>query len=457
MTTIDQTEARLNAHEEVCALRYESICARLKRLEGLGMTVAGTIIMLRLAGLLALVPLIAGCAFSKLDDDLDRLDTETNLFAGVGSSDLLELHSTVVVSLADPGAENIVSFRMLSGEGTYEIRQTRAPAWFFAFADLNKDLRFQADEPYGWAAAGNAVQPGDLFTRGVDIRIAEQPALAYPRGLVGEPLENHLNNYARVHIGSVSSLDDPLFSAQQGKKGLWQPFAFWEDGGTGLHFMQPFDRKRTPVLFVHGINGSPQDFSRMISRLDTSRYQAWFVSYPSGLRLSWLARGVFQFMEALHRRYGFAEMHVVAHSMGGLVSRGALNLCRENNTCRYVRSFTSISTPWDGVESAESGVKWAPTAIPVWNDLYPESEYLATLFDTPLPNGVPHYLLFGFRQDSFLSSGSSDGVIQLRSQLRDAAQDQATSLRGYDRGHVGILRDEAVIANVYSLIEFTAR
>lgn len=46
MTTVDKTEARLDTHEEVCALRYESICARLKRLEGIGMTVAGTIIML---------------------------------------------------------------------------------------------------------------------------------------------------------------------------------------------------------------------------------------------------------------------------------------------------------------------------------------------------------------------------------------------------------------------------
>ena len=46
MTTIDKTEARLNTHEEVCALRYESICARLKRLEGVGITVAGAIILL---------------------------------------------------------------------------------------------------------------------------------------------------------------------------------------------------------------------------------------------------------------------------------------------------------------------------------------------------------------------------------------------------------------------------
>lgn len=48
MTTVDKTEARLNTHEEVCALRYESICARLKRLEGVGLTVAGAIIMLLL-------------------------------------------------------------------------------------------------------------------------------------------------------------------------------------------------------------------------------------------------------------------------------------------------------------------------------------------------------------------------------------------------------------------------
>ena len=48
VNTIDQTEARLNTHEEVCALRYDGICARLKRLEGVGLTVAGTIIMMLL-------------------------------------------------------------------------------------------------------------------------------------------------------------------------------------------------------------------------------------------------------------------------------------------------------------------------------------------------------------------------------------------------------------------------
>jgi hypothetical protein len=45
MTTIDVTEARLSTHEEVCALRYEIINARLKRMETIMITCAGAMIM----------------------------------------------------------------------------------------------------------------------------------------------------------------------------------------------------------------------------------------------------------------------------------------------------------------------------------------------------------------------------------------------------------------------------
>jgi hypothetical protein len=45
MTTIDATEARLSTHEEVCALRYEQINARLKRIEGIMMKTAGIMIV----------------------------------------------------------------------------------------------------------------------------------------------------------------------------------------------------------------------------------------------------------------------------------------------------------------------------------------------------------------------------------------------------------------------------
>lgn len=45
MTTIDATDARLTTHEEVCALRYEQINSRLKRLEGILMKTAGIMIV----------------------------------------------------------------------------------------------------------------------------------------------------------------------------------------------------------------------------------------------------------------------------------------------------------------------------------------------------------------------------------------------------------------------------
>ena len=49
--TITETEARLNSHEAVCALRYEQINARLKRLEGILMKTAG-VMLVSMAGIL---------------------------------------------------------------------------------------------------------------------------------------------------------------------------------------------------------------------------------------------------------------------------------------------------------------------------------------------------------------------------------------------------------------------
>lgn len=43
--SISQTEARLNSHEAVCAVRYEGINARLKRLEQILIAACGVIIV----------------------------------------------------------------------------------------------------------------------------------------------------------------------------------------------------------------------------------------------------------------------------------------------------------------------------------------------------------------------------------------------------------------------------
>jgi hypothetical protein len=49
MATIDATDARLSTHEEVCAIRYDQINARLKRIEGIMIKTAG-IMLVSMAG-----------------------------------------------------------------------------------------------------------------------------------------------------------------------------------------------------------------------------------------------------------------------------------------------------------------------------------------------------------------------------------------------------------------------
>ena len=48
MATAPELDVRLTSHEAVCEIRYESINARLKRIEQIGITVAGFIIALLL-------------------------------------------------------------------------------------------------------------------------------------------------------------------------------------------------------------------------------------------------------------------------------------------------------------------------------------------------------------------------------------------------------------------------
>src|SRR5690606_3890276 len=54
----------------------------------------------------------------------------------------------------------------------------------------------------------------------------------------------------------------------------------------GLHRLEPFDRDRIPVIFVHGLASTPQMWLDVINELNSQpefreRYQAWVFRYPS--------------------------------------------------------------------------------------------------------------------------------------------------------------------------------
>ena len=51
MTSVQELEVTVTSHIDVCAVRYEAIHARLKRLEGLVLKVGGTVILVLITAL----------------------------------------------------------------------------------------------------------------------------------------------------------------------------------------------------------------------------------------------------------------------------------------------------------------------------------------------------------------------------------------------------------------------
>jgi uncharacterized alpha/beta hydrolase family protein len=210
------------------------------------------------------------------------------------------------------------------------------------------------------------------------------------------------------------------------------------------------------VLFVHGISGYPQEFSTLIERLDRERYQPWFYFYASGEHLYKTAELLTQLVMDLRLDHGFDELVVVAHSMGGLVSRDFLLDYDETTGRDTLQTFISISTPWGGHAAADSGVEHAPVVVYSWEQMATKGEYIRALFhEDPatqkiprrLPDHLTHHLIFGF-----VDGKDSDGVVSIASELHAPAQAQAATIYGVNASHTGILRDEITIERVNALL-----
>jgi pimeloyl-ACP methyl ester carboxylesterase len=241
--------------------------------------------------------------------------------------------------------------------------------------------------------------------------------------------------------GEVVTLDDARFDPKNAKRGLWRPMDFMIHVGAGIYFLDPYDPDRVPVLFVHGINGHPREFTTLVEQLDRSRFQPWVFFYPSGIHLDGLGRVLANLMRDLRARHGFEEVVVVAHSMGGLVARAGILEYGAMSSHPTIRLFVSISTPWAGHAAAQAGVDRAPRVAYSWFDIAPGSDFLLGLFlhddgrPRRLPSDLAHHLLFGF-----VHGKGDDGVVSVDSQLRWEAQQQARRLYGLAYDHAGILR-----------------
>jgi pimeloyl-ACP methyl ester carboxylesterase len=161
----------------------------------------------------------------------------------------------------------------------------------------------------------------------------------------------------------------------------------------------------------------------------------------------------------LRDRLGFERIFLVAHSMGGLIARAALDEFREADLADVVPLFVSLSTPWGGHAAAAVGVQRSPVVLPAWRDIKPGSAFLRRLMETPLSDEVEFHLFFGFEGHRAFKGigGTNDGVVAMASQLASEAQRDADTMRGFPADHTDILRRQDVAKALNAVLARTER
>lgn len=256
--------------------------------------------------------------------------------------------------------------------------------------------------------------------------------------------------------GTLRSLDDPIFAPSMAEMGLYEPAAFMEAAPMMFYALDEDLGYKVPVIFVHGIDGSARDFSEIVAHLDRRRYRAWFFHYPSGGDLSQLSAMFYEiFLSGNTVPHQDTPFVIVAHSMGGLVVRDALDRCRGTARENVVGGLITLASPLGGHSAARRAAS-APVVIPSWRDLDPDGAFVRNLYRRPLPPALVYHLFYTYGDPRNVKLGAnSDGVIALESQLRPAAQNEAHESRGFNTSHTGVLHDPDAIAHVIRAIEAT--
>jgi pimeloyl-ACP methyl ester carboxylesterase len=170
--------------------------------------------------------------------------------------------------------------------------------------------------------------------------------------------------------------------------GLYRPAEFLERAPMMFYALEEDVGYKVPVVFVHGIDGSPRDFAPLLERLDRTRYKAWFFYYPTGQDLSHVAAMFHRvFLSGKVIPLGEMPLVIVAHSMGGVVVREAMNRCTGRAEEAHVAQLITIASPLGGHPAAHLA-RNAPLAVPSWRDLDPEGAFIANLYRRALPAGT---------------------------------------------------------------------
>lgn len=370
----------------------------------------------------------------------------------------LNQEATAVVAISNLYRNSeVVDVSHFSGNNSfYELNLPAGNYQLLVVSDLNHDGYYDVTEVVGGKPVilELATNPSKILSDfSIDLDIPFPPSQALTLHLEVRktaPLAESLF-YPK---GSIRSLDDDIFSTRMATLGMYEPAAFLEEAPMMFYALEEDLGYKVPVVFVHGIDGSARDFSAIVAKLDRSRYRPWFFFYPSGNDLSQLSAMFYDiFLSGRTMFLGDMPMVIVAHSMGGLVVRDALNRLSGNEKETKVTQLITIASPLGGHPAAAMASQ-GPIVIPSWGDVDPDSKFMHRLRRHKLPAGLEYHLIYAFGNENTVKLGeNSDGVVPLSSQLASQAQDESTSQFGFNDTHTGILTNPEAIKRILTIIE----
>lgn len=119
---------------------------------------------------------------------------------------------------------------------------------------------------------------------------------------------------------------------------------------TLLYHLQPYDRKKIPVLFVHGLQDTSATWMPMFNVLLEDEeirdaYQFWFFTYPSGYPFPYSAALLRHDLDLFDKAFpDHKPIVMIGHSMGGLLTRLMLTES-EDEMWRYIFNSSPADTP----------------------------------------------------------------------------------------------------------------
>lgn len=390
--------------------------------------------------------LLAGCGnFVRLADDVREIRSELRIISGrIFSADCPSCPIVMTVIGGNDGL-HVQNFRVLERSGDFRVTGKGNSKWLFLFQDINKDSVYQDTEKSRLLEIDSIlIKNGNIDVGLLNIDTQFEGDLPVRFSSLFSLRGNGLDKID-IQLGEVVEISDVRFDEDSAEMGVWEPLGFMKTKRAGIFFLEDFDQSKTPVLLVHGINGSPRNFKKFIDKIDRNKYQVWVLNYPSGLDLKALGDALMGLLAELNHRYSFKQLHIISHSMGGLLVRELLSVCAQGKSCHYINHVVSISAPFGGIPFLGEWINNSRITVPVWKNLYSDGEFISGLFKHRIPENIESTLIFGFMNSSTLDRESGDGVIPLRSQLAMEAQLEAQLVRGFNEDHESILLNEAMI------------